>query len=315
MSKRRRRRASPLTSLLRGSIFFLILLGFGLFIFITQKAGDSSSIFPAFRQPLGNTRRPSPPRPSPHTTPVNTPPSLNFPQINEPSENEVPLRAQHRKYKYRIAIVIDDVGYDLPLLEEFLKLNIPLTFSILPNLNNSSVSAQLARRYGRTIILHMPMQAEMNLPMDENFITVDLTSPEVSSRIERALQSVPGVVGMSNHMGSLATQNEKIMDAVMSTLAKHNLFFLDSLTTPHSVGQKCARNWGVPYLKRDVFLDNEDDPEYILGQLKELVSIALRKGKAIGIGHLKAKTLEALKLALPYFEEKNVKVVPLNELL
>lgn len=161
----------------------------------------------------------------------------------------------------------------------------------------------------------MPMQPEREVPMDDSFITVNLSPSEVADKIERALRSVPGAVGMSNHMGSLATQKEVIMDAVMSTLAKHNLFFLDSLTSPRSVAFRSALKAGIPALRRDVFIDNEDDPQYVLKQIEKLVNLALRKGKAIGIGHLKGTTLEGIKLALPYLEEKGVEVVPLSDLL
>lgn len=153
------------------------------------------------------------------------------------------------------------------------------------------------------------------VPEGKSFITVDLSPSEIADRIEGALKSVPGAVGMSNHMGSLATEKEEIMDAVMFTLAKHNLFFLDSLTTPRSVAYESARRAGIPALKRDVFLDNDNSPQYVLIQMKQLVSLAMRRGKAVGIGHLRETTLEGIKLALPYLEEKGVEVVPLNELL
>lgn len=233
------------------------------------------------------------------------PPSNNLPSSPKPSPT----------YSARVAIVIDDVGYNLQLLREFLDLDAPLTFAVLPFLPSSSQSARLALAKGKSVILHMPMQAQKGSQNDPTFITVDLSPDEINRRIEEALRTVPGAKGVNNHMGSAATQKREIMDAVMSTLAKHDLFFLDSLTTPYSVAEESAQRMGIPFLKRDIFLDNEANAEYVVEKVRQLADLALRQGKAIGIGHLRETTLEGLKIALPYLREKKIEVVPLETLL
>jgi len=305
--KRRKKRKPTHYNLLKGFLFLLIFLIFVLALYFFQR---SISLSPA---------RKTSPYISPHipSSRPTSPPTSAFPTPAQPQE-EAPTSIPSQRPSssaFRVAIVIDDVGYDIPLLQEFLQLEIPLMISILPNLPNSTKSAQLASQAGREVILHMPMQPERNLPMDSSFITVDLSSEEIEKRIEKALRSVPGAVGMSNHMGSLATQDRRVMDAVMSALAKHDLFFLDSLTSPKSVACESAKSRGVPCLKRDVFLDNLDDANYVFAQVKKLVAVAKRKRKAIGIGHLKETTLEGLKLSLSYIEEEKVEVVPISDLL
>jgi len=320
--RQKRRQPSFLLSLFKGLLGALILFLFFFLIYITQKPNSPfPHISPAEKPPsrLEAPRRSTSP-------PAAKAPAEELPIAKAPTEEapaakvappQLPSYLPHPKAKSRgkVAIVIDDVGYDLSLLRQFLQLDASLTFSILPNLPYSTASAELVEREGETFILHMPMQPEGDFPMDASFITVDLSPSQVAARIEKALRSVPGARGMSNHMGSLATQNEAIMTAVMSSLAKHNLFFLDSLTSPRSLGEKCALKAGVPVLKRDVFLDNEEDPQYVLGQIEKLALLALKKGEAIGIGHLRKTTLEGLKLALPYLAGKAIEVVPLNELL
>lgn len=303
MRKKHKRRSSILTFLLKGSLFAIILGIFSVVVYLTQGTHiNFPRTFTSPKQPLPRKQvKVSPPHPQ-----------AEKPILNENIPSSHPLKRDKAK---KIAIVIDDVGYDLSLLQQFLQLDIPLTFAVLPNLRYSAPSARLITKNGRTVILHMPMQPERDVTMDDSFITVSLSPQEIAKRIDRALRSVPGAVGVSNHMGSLVTQRDDIMDVVMINLAKHNLFFLDSLTTPNSVGPLSALKAGVPILKRDVFIDNEDDPKYVVRQLEQLASIALKKGKAIGIGHLKETTLEGIKLALPYFEEKGIKVVSLNELL
>ena len=325
---KRRKKGKPASNkILKGFLFFIIFSFFVFALYVLQSAFLSSPSQARKPPQLFTQRFPSPhrstrpPLPSPSQPPESLPsqPEEKAPTFipSHPEEKAPTSIPSHTlpSSAYRVAIVIDDVGYDIPLLQEFLQLEIPLTISILPNLPNSKKSARLASKAGREVILHMPMQPEKNLPMDSSFITVDLSSEEIEKRIEKALRSVPGAAGMSNHMGSLATQDRRVMDAVMSTIAKHNLFFLDSLTSPKSVACESARARGIPCLKRDVFLDNLDDANYVFEQVKKLVAIAKRKKKAIGIGHLKETTLEGLKLAIPYLEEEQIEVVPLSDLL
>lgn len=60
--------------------------------------------------------------------------------------------------KGRIAIVIDDWGYNLNNLEIAEGIKQPLTCAILPNLNNSLLVAQKLNNLGFEIILHLPME-------------------------------------------------------------------------------------------------------------------------------------------------------------
>ena len=46
-------------------------------------------------------------------------------------------------------------------------------------------------------------------------------------------------------------------------LAEGQMFFLDSKTTPKSQGEKTAAIYGVPSVHRHIFLDNENELEYI----------------------------------------------------
>ncbi|MBC7330525.1 divergent polysaccharide deacetylase family protein [bacterium] len=313
--KRRKKRKPPSNKILKGFFFFIIFVVFVFAVYVLQRAFLSSPS--QARKPSQHITQRSPSLNRSPRRPLNFPPQLPQSLSSQPEGKAPTFIPSHPlpSSTYRIAIVIDDVGYDIPLLQEFLQLEIPLTISILPNLPYSKKSAQLAFQAGREVILHMPMQPERNFPMDSSFITLDLSSEEIEKRIGKALRSVPAAVGMSNHMGSLATQDRRVMDAVMSTIAKYNLFFLDSLTSPKSVACESARARGIPCLKRDVFLDNIDDANYVFEQVKKLVAVGKRKKKAIGIGHLKKTTLEGLKLAIPYLEEEKIEVVPLSDLL
>jgi len=218
----------------------------------------------------------------------------------------------------RLALVIDDMGRNLERARAFLDLPIPVTPSVLPYLKHSADVARLARARGRVVLLHLPMEPRgypRRADPGPHALMVGLSEDEVRARVRRALDSVPGVSGVNNHMGSRFTEQSEPLAWVMDELAGRGLFFLDSLTTARSVAFEAARRAGVPALRRDVFIDNDRTPEAIGRQLERAVARALRTGRAVAIGHPYRVTLETLRAWAPRFGEAGVRVVPLEALL
>jgi polysaccharide deacetylase 2 family uncharacterized protein YibQ len=81
------------------------------------------------------------------------------------------------------------------------------------------------------------------------------------------------------------------------------------------VCKRVAADYGVPYIARDVFLDNENDYNYIMGQLKQAEKIALKYGQAVAIGHPHSQTIRALQDWLPTVEQKGITLVHVSDLV
>ena len=56
-----------------------------------------------------------------------------------------------------IALIIDDIGYSFARARQFLKLDVPITYSILPLLPKSHRLAMEIHSEGHEIMLHQPM--------------------------------------------------------------------------------------------------------------------------------------------------------------
>jgi polysaccharide deacetylase 2 family uncharacterized protein YibQ len=138
---------------------------------------------------------------------------------------------------------------------------------------------------------------------------------EIIDALKRALESVPYAKGASNHQGSKATENYELMKIIFEELRSRKMYFLDSLVTSKSVCKKLAREAGIGFGRRDVFLDNKEDFEYIKGQFGQLVKRSRRAGFAIGIGHDREKTVAALAVLMPEAQKEGVKFVFLSELI
>src|SRR5690606_38194193 len=138
---------------------------------------------------------------------------------------------------------------------------------------------------------------------------------ERQRRLAANLARFDAYVGVNNHMGSRFTADAAAMGPVLAELKARGLLFLDSRTTSRSMGAKLARDMGLPYAERDIFLDNERDAAAIRRQLLAAEAQARRKGAAIVIGHPHPETVESLSIWLSELEDKGFVLVPLTALV
>jgi polysaccharide deacetylase 2 family uncharacterized protein YibQ len=193
-----------------------------------------------------------------------------------------------------VYIVLDDAGGSLQELERFLDVGFPLTIAVLPRLAYSSESALAAVTAGHEVILHQPMEAIGGGDPGPGAILVGTPVNTIESLVRENLATVPGAIGVNNHMGSRATQDPVIMTALLHTLQNDGLLFLDSRTSPDTVGASIARDTNILFAERHVFLDNEREVEPILAAFR---SGFLRAGEGydtIMIGHVTSDVLASL---------------------
>jgi polysaccharide deacetylase 2 family uncharacterized protein YibQ len=229
------------------------------------------------------------------------------------SRDSIPLSSAYAK----VAIVIDDLGWDLETAQDLLTLDVPLSFAILPSAPYRAVIAQEAQRRGWDILLHLPMEPYRYPDMDpgQPVLLSTMSMRELAAQIGVALNALPLAVGVNNHMGSRLTENRAAMQAVMQQMKHHHLFFLDSRTTQHSVAYQVAQEMDVPTAQRQVFLDHEVQDIKIQQQLRHLATLAHAYGSAIGIGHPYPETLRVLQKILPTLRQDDIEIVPVSHLV
>ncbi len=101
----------------------------------------------------------------------------------------------------------------------------------------------------------------------------------------------------------------------MGLLKGRGLYFIDSKTIGSSVAAETAREYGIPYAIRDVFLDHEISTEFVRSALKKLENMAHKKGYAIAIGHPHKETIEVLKEWIPTLKDKGLTLVPASAVI
>jgi hypothetical protein len=217
-----------------------------------------------------------------------------------------------------VAIVIDDIGYRLDLAKRIAALPCKLTMSVMPFTPHARQCASLALANGKEVMVHMPMEPNYrmaNVPEYSIALLRGQTRETVIERVRRGIDAIPGAVGLNNHEGSVGTEDRSIMKAVMEVLKERNLIFLDSWTTPKTTGYKAARSAGVPWARRNVFLDVDATPAGVNKSIDRVIHLARMWGRATAIGHPKYATIEALEKRVPEAQARGVKFVFVSSLV
>jgi polysaccharide deacetylase 2 family uncharacterized protein YibQ len=216
----------------------------------------------------------------------------------------------------QVAVVMDDLGIDRARTLRTMHLRGPLTLSFLAYAHDLQDQAEIGRKIGHEIWLHVPMEpGSATIDPGPNVLLTSVPIGERAKSLKWNLDQLKGFVGINNHMGSRFTASAEGMRGVMTELKKRGLAFLDSMTTPKSQGHVAAREAGVPFTLRNVFLDHADDRKAVEGQLQKLEALARKHGHAIAIGHPREATLAALGPWLRTLDAKGLLLVPVSVLL
>ena len=216
-----------------------------------------------------------------------------------------------KKSKPKIAIVIDDVSSQAQK-DAILAMGYKITMAFFPPTSGHPDSARIAQNLPFYMI-HFPMQASPKFKSPETH-TLNITDSyeTIENRVKQLRDWYPNAVYTNNHTGSVFTENEEAMDKLFRALKRYNFIFVDSRTSGKSVAKKYAQKYNMPYIVRNIFIDNEENYQYIQNQLKQAIEIAKKQGYAIAIGHPHTVTLEVLKDSKSLFKE--VEPIFINQL-
>lgn len=213
-----------------------------------------------------------------------------------------------------ITLVVDDLGVVHAGTQRVVALPGPMTLAWFPFAKNLNEQVGMATLRGHESILHMPMQATGNSIAwtGPDPLRVDLPPAENLRRLQAALDAVPDTVGLNNHMGSVATRDQALMDLVAQEAKRREMLVLDSVTIGHSLAARQATLAGVPAASRDIFIDYMADAGVIRGQLALIEATARRHGHVIAIGHPWPLTVEALEAWVPTLANRGFALWPLS---
>jgi polysaccharide deacetylase 2 family uncharacterized protein YibQ len=241
-----------------------------------------------------------------HLTGVIRIPAAAAMQGDAPLQNHLP----------RIALIVDDIGNSRSIARQFVQLNLPLTFSILPRLTYSQELAVELHAEGYEIMLHQPME-----PYDPccdpgpGALFVGDNLEIIEQILDENIGSMPFATGMNNHMGSRFTESPEEIRKTLMFIKTKGLFFIDSYTSSNSIAYATARQCRLSTAHRHIFLDNIRNVPDILFQLHRLKQHALTYGRAVGIGHPHIETALAISYFAKRLKRSNIALVNASKII
>jgi len=238
---------------------------------------------------------------------------------NEPPQKEkiVIAHVPRRLPLKQVAIIIDDIGYDLATVRELLGIDADITYAILPLLAHSREAAEMVHKADHETLLHLPMEP-LSYPKEKpgkGALFTDMNDEELVFQLNSDLASVPYVSGVNNHMGSKFMSNEERLLPVFKELKRRGLFFIDSRTTGNSKTTAASQKVHLTVASRKIFLDNERNYSKIYRILMEVAEMPADGSPLIIIGHPHPETIRAIRDASKVFREKGISIIPVSKLL
>lgn len=239
----------------------------------------------------------------------------NAPALRQPLPPDGAIRGEETPP--RLAIVVNDCGYDPTRDAEWLKFPEKITLAVLPFGPSSRRLAQSAHERGFGVLINVPMEPEGSVSdRTESFrLRRGMRGEEMKTLLGKMIEENPWATGISNHMGSAFTADPASMATLVSLLKGKGLFLLDSMTSSRSVAVRVALQAGIPVARRDVFLDADMEPEEMRLQWKKTIAIAKEKGTAVLLCQGRKESLRTMLDLVPDLEAEGVRAVTLADLL
>ena len=215
----------------------------------------------------------------------------------------------------RIVLILDDVGYNERALGSLTALDVRLNFAVIPGTPKAKRSAEILASNGYEVLCHIPMEpvGYPKVSAGAGAILTSMSDEEIRVQTRRHLRSIPQARGANNHMGSRATRDRRVLNAMMQALKEQKAYFVDSVTTSGSLAASVAREHGVPSASRQVFLDHDATEPGIRRQLASLSEIAEKKGIAVGIAHMYPATVRVLQEEIPRLQARGFQFVSASQ--
>jgi|GEM_PF-1628306 len=248
---------------------------------------------------------------TPTTSAATTAPAVSTTTVKFPK----PPRYKHP----RVAVIIDDFGRTSkhnPPDEDWMTLDEPMTFTVIPREPRTIIVAQLAKQYGKELMIHFPFDPYENY--DPNDVETSSDAIKAVKLMRSTLKLLPNAVGLNNHRSLLATQNRPLMHAFMRRLRPTGLFFVDSMVSSMTVAGAEARAAGIRTASNSIFLDTIQvhTREFCVDMLAIAIKRAQRRGRGVVIGHHYYKgTFECLRDEMPRYKEQGIVFVPASKVV
>jgi polysaccharide deacetylase 2 family uncharacterized protein YibQ len=215
----------------------------------------------------------------------------------------------------RVAVIVDQIGARRDVFEALRDLVRPVTLALLPLPAAASIARE-ASRSGMEILLDLPMEPYRYPQLDPGpgALLMSMPHEEIRRLVSRHLETLPGVVGMTNYMGSRLTEDRARMRAVVEVLAARRLFLVDAYASNLSVAYDEAKSAGLRAARRQSLIDATRGEAGERESWEEVAGWAERRGEVIVLAHGQPLTVRLLREYIARWEARGLRLVRVSEL-
>ncbi len=270
-----------------------------------------SSPAPAASSPVRAVPRPRDPLPA-----SSVPAAASVPRAAHAPPPVSPQSPLSQMSAPRVAIIVDDLGARRDVFDPLRDIRRPLTVAVLPGLPLSQWTAREAAQAGMEVILDLPMEPYRFPEVDPGpgALLMTMNAQELQAQVGAHLASVPGAVGVTNHMGSRMTEDRARMRTVLEVLAGRRLFLVDGLASNLSLAYDEAKALGLRAGRRQIIVDHKGGEAGDRVRWDEVAWWAERRGEVIVIAHGHPLTAPLLREFVPRWEARGIRLVPVSQL-
>jgi polysaccharide deacetylase 2 family uncharacterized protein YibQ len=220
----------------------------------------------------------------------------------------------------RVALVLYGFGDDPEDAETFFRLAAPFAVAIVAGDPHSGALFRGAHAASREVVVQLPLEP-VNYPQvnpGAGTVLVTMKPAVITGLTRRYLDQASPVVAVSNHMGSLATQDMAVMGAVFRELKRRRVPFMHVTPAAGAVCKTLAADVGVAYLEPDAMLDGEarqPRPKKLEQRWAEILKRAKTRGRLVAWVRATPLTRQWLPKAASPKKLDGVDLVPLSALL
>jgi len=218
----------------------------------------------------------------------------------------------------KIAIVLVGVGMNEGIFSS-LKERMPseVTYALYPYVKEVQDKVRQIREQGHEFLLMVPMEP-MRYPENDPGPKTLLTGLEGDANIKRLLQTLKqctGYVGICNAQGSRFLRSKKDLSPVLKEVQGRGLLFAEMSPRRHSIAEKISREIKLPLISAHHQLDLAMTPDGIREQLQTLEDSAKKEGASIGYAYAYPFVVEAIVAWSKSLPSKDVRLVPVTQVL
>ena len=185
-----------------------------------------------------------------------------------------------------VAIVVDDVGNTREPLPKWTAIDAPINFAVMPYPPIATELAWALHQSGYEIMMHIPTQnTPPNSFSGKGQLSMGMDLGTVFAQLDADITGIPYVGGINNHQGGLGCDDLGLMTSMCQWASSKGLYIVDSNSSNNSKVTQATLALGQPRRKNQVFIDHQNDPNYIRSAMRELADLARKNGTAVGICH------------------------------